>query len=54
MDRLERLDLVTDRAVREVERLRRAGQALRARSRLERAQRLHRRNMSRHCSGAFM
>jgi hypothetical protein len=40
---LERLDLVTDRAVRHVQRFRRLGQAALARRRLERAQRLHRR-----------
>ena len=43
--RLQRLDLVTDRAVREVERFRSARQALPARRRLEGAQRLHRGNV---------
>jgi len=45
---LERLDLVADRAMRHVQRVRGPGQAALARSRLERTQRLHRRKPGGH------
>ena len=45
---LQRLDLMTDRAVREAERFRGLGEATRARRGIERPQRLHRRQAQAH------